>query len=268
MKQLLLFLVLVGFLSQIQVVKAEVKDTSLVLKVLKHGLTDTKQYLLSPIKWDKKDWLLAGGISAATGALIAWGDQPIFNFSNTLQHKSLDDISSGLRPMGNGYLYLTMSAFLVSGIISKNNYAFETGLIAAESYAFTGVFCQAVKVSTGRSRPNDLGNTNSHMWNGPFFKGNSFFSGHSTSAFSVASVVAYRYWETTWVPILSYGMATLCGLQRIYDNRHWASDVFMGATIGTVTGIFLCKQWESKSIKFYPNASPTGAGLSVIIPIK
>jgi hypothetical protein len=33
-----------------------------------------------------------------------------------------------------------------------------------------------------------------------------------------------------------YGGATLIGLSRMYDNHHWASDVVLGAAIGTFAG--------------------------------
>jgi membrane-associated phospholipid phosphatase len=33
-----------------------------------------------------------------------------------------------------------------------------------------------------------------------------------------------------------YGGAALIGLSRMYENRHWASDVIMGAAIGTFAG--------------------------------
>jgi membrane-associated phospholipid phosphatase len=34
-----------------------------------------------------------------------------------------------------------------------------------------------------------------------------------------------------------YGGAALAGISRIYHNRHWASDIMMGAAIGTLAGI-------------------------------
>ena len=34
-----------------------------------------------------------------------------------------------------------------------------------------------------------------------------------------------------------YGGATLVGLSRMYNNAHWASDVTLGAAIGTFSGI-------------------------------
>jgi hypothetical protein len=34
-----------------------------------------------------------------------------------------------------------------------------------------------------------------------------------------------------------YGGATLVGLSRMYHNKHWASDVVLGAGIGTFSGL-------------------------------
>lgn len=36
-------------------------------------------------------------------------------------------------------------------------------------------------------------------------------------------------------PVL-FGAAGVVGLSRIYDNQHWASDVIVGAAIGTLVG--------------------------------
>ena len=265
MKRIAILSLLILFLYP---ASGQTRDTSLVRRVIKHGLNDSKEFLISPTKWDSKDWVMVGGVTAATGALIAWGDQSIYDFANTQHTPARDVFFKCVQPMGNTYLYATLSAFALTGLITKNNYTFETGLIAAESYIMTGITCQFTKTTAGRSRPNDYNTTNSHQWAGPFFKGNSFFSGHSSSAFSIASVIAYRYKETVWVPVLSYSLATLCGIQRIYDNRHWASDVVMGAAVGTATGIFLCKQWENNSIKFFPTFSTHGGRISMIIPIK
>jgi membrane-associated phospholipid phosphatase len=48
-----------------------------------------------------------------------------------------------------------------------------------------------------------------------------------------------EWWpRTRWIfgPVL-YGGATLVGLSRIYDDKHWASDVIMGAAVGTFAGL-------------------------------
>ena len=48
------------------------------------------------------------------------------------------------------------------------------------------------------------------------------------------------------VSLLSYGLAGLAGLSRIYDNKHWASDVFLGAALGTVIGKAVVKLNETR----------------------
>jgi membrane-associated phospholipid phosphatase len=141
-------------------------------------------------------------------------------------------------------------------------------LIAVESYALNGALVQIVKSTTGRARPNSSGTTTPLQWDGPFFYGKSFYSGHTSSAFSVASVIAYRYRDTPWVPWVSYGLATLGAMQRVYNNRHWASDVLFGSMVGTATGVFLCKTWEKRPLMVFPYLSAEVNGVSMIIPIR
>jgi membrane-associated phospholipid phosphatase len=98
----------------------------------------------------------------------------------------------------------------------------------------------------GRARPDFAADTNPRDFS--FGKGfgssdrSSFPSGHTTVAFAAASSVtseAQRIWPGhTWIvaPVM-YGGATLVGLSRMYHNRHWASDVVLGAGIGTFSGL-------------------------------
>ena len=70
----------------------------------------------------------------------------------------------------------------------------------------------------------------------------SFPSGHTTTAFAAAATVtseARRIWpKSVWyVAPVMYGGATLVGLSRMYHNNHWASDVVLGAAIGTFSGL-------------------------------
>ncbi len=261
-------LIIFGILIHFNSFGTEKQDSSIVCTVVKHGLRDSRDLIISPLKWNGNEWLLAGGISVATGALIAWGDQPVYNFSNTLHNKTTDMMGNIVQPMGNYYPISAIAITFTLGMLAKDNYALETSLIAAESIFLSTCLVQSVKYIAGRSRPNDFGTSSPHDWRGPFKGEHSFYSGHTTAAFSVASVYAYRYRETPWVPYLCYGLAVLGGFERIFDNRHWASDVLLGAAIGTANGIFLCKAWEKSPIKFFPVVSTDHAQLSVIIPIK
>ena len=69
----------------------------------------------------------------------------------------------------------------------------------------------------------------------------SFPSGHSAMGFAAAAAVTSEtsnWWpNSTWfiAPVM-YGGATLIAASRMYNNKHWASDVVMGAAIGTFAG--------------------------------
>ncbi|MGD0267199.1 MAG: phosphatase PAP2 family protein, partial [Candidatus Methylomirabilota bacterium] len=51
------------------------------------------------------------------------------------------------------------------------------------------------------------------------------------------------------VSILAYGLAGVAGLTRIYDDKHWASDVFLGAALGTLIGKAVAKLNEPRREK-------------------
>ena len=65
---------------------------------------------------------------------------------------------------------------------------------------------------------------------------NSFPSGHTVTAFVGAEMLRREYGrEYPIVAIAGYTVATSVGLLRIYNNRHWASDVLAGAGVGILS---------------------------------
>ena len=98
----------------------------------------------------------------------------------------------------------------------------------------------------GRARPETVNDEDPRDFKfGRGFKGGpyaSFPSGHSTTAFAAASAVTAEssmWWpRSKWIigPLM-YGGATTVGLSRMYHNKHWASDVAMGALLGTFSGL-------------------------------
>lgn len=62
---------------------------------------------------------------------------------------------------------------------------------------------------------------------------NSFPSGHTATAFMCATLLYKEYgWRSPWFSIGGYTVATITGISRILNNRHWMSDVAAGAIIG------------------------------------
>lgn len=61
----------------------------------------------------------------------------------------------------------------------------------------------------------------------------SFPSGHTATAFAAAEWLRMEYWDRSpWIGIAGYGAATSVGVLRLYNNKHWFSDVIAGAAIG------------------------------------
>lgn len=65
---------------------------------------------------------------------------------------------------------------------------------------------------------------------------NSFPSGHTAQAFMAATLLHKEYgYKSPWYSIAGYTMASAVGVCRMMGNRHWASDVLVGAGVGTLS---------------------------------
>jgi membrane-associated phospholipid phosphatase len=51
-------------------------------------------------------------------------------------------------------------------------------------------------------------------------------------AFTIATALSSQYKGYGVIPVISYSLAGMVGLSRINDNKHFASDVLAGASLG------------------------------------
>lgn len=121
-------------------------------------------------------------------------------------------------------------------------------LLASQAYITGAALESVMKTISGRTRPSTYAPSveAEPTFRGPFAKSGSTFggsrinssfpSGHTTVAFAAATVYALEYKNRPLIPILAYSAATLIGVSRITENKHWATDVFVGAALGLVTG--------------------------------
>jgi membrane-associated phospholipid phosphatase len=213
-------------------------------------LTDTRDILTSPARWDKSDWLKASLVMGVAVGLYTQDDK-----IKTWVQKNKNTTNDNLSDDAKKLYTLALPALLglgVYGYVAPDEKAKTTFLLSAESFVITGVFVQVLKHTTGRHRPytGDPHDT----WSGFTSNGayESFPSGDASTAFAIASVVASEY-DNMFVPPLVYGISTIIGLERVYTNGHWLSDVFVGSAIGYFTGkAVVASHSKQSNLSFMP----------------
>lgn len=230
----------------------------------KDFIPDSVSILTSPLRWEKSDWIKASIVTSVTIGLYAY-DQDIQDWAQRKRCRTTDKIARFAKPFGNGrYMLPPLGGLYLYGHLSENQKAQRTAVMSLESFVVSNIFTQVIKYSTHRHRP-DNGNSRD-TWDGPSFSTSnlSFPSGHSSTAFSIATVIASEYNDIKFVPPLAYGLATLTSLSRVNNNDHWASDVFLGSAIGYFTAkavINLHKHKENSNLSILPMTNGEYAGL-------
>lgn len=202
--------------------------------------TVTKKIPTGPARWRAGEWVAFTGVLAGGAALYLYDDE-IRQWIQRDQTKAKDNLSYyGLSPWGSGlYPAALFGGFYIYGLASQDLRARQIALGALQAFVMTGITTQIIKQLTHRHRPYQDNPPDPANWDGPF-KGSieytSFPSGHTSTAFALASLVSSVYRDKVWVGILSYTIATGVAWSRVYDNQHWPSDVFIGAALGFAIG--------------------------------
>jgi membrane-associated phospholipid phosphatase len=200
---------------------------------------NTWRILTGPLRYDREDWLLAGLITGATGAFLALDDEIDDLWQDELKGNASDSFADVFRQFGEtDVLFIaTLGGYALAEALEleQEKSAF---LLTIESVILSGALTGGFKLLTGRRRPSEA--EGAFDWEGPLGGGaidSAFPSGHTAKAFGAASVIAEIYGdEYPWVPWLAYSAAAGTGLSRINDEKHWASDVFLGGAIGILVG--------------------------------
>ena len=135
----------------------------------------------------------------------------------------------------------------IAGVKGKHDFVDRT-IILASSAVITLATIQILKTATHNLRPD-----------GSAY--NSWPSGHTATAFACAEFLHQEYKDkSVWISVSGYTLATSVGVLRVYNNRHWLTDVVAGAGFGILgtkaaywlfpvlkENIFTCKKAKSKS---------------------
>lgn len=153
-----------------------------------------------------------------------------------LKSPSLKDINNSVKNDLRGYddkklniddfsqysPFLSVYALNAMGIQGKNNFKDRT-IVLATAYLIMGSSVNILKKTTKVTRPDGSSST-------------SFPSGHTATAFMGAEFLYQEYKDVSvWYGITGYVVAAGTGLFRIYNEKHWFTDVATGAGIGILS---------------------------------
>ncbi|MCK5218223.1 phosphatase PAP2 family protein [bacterium] len=180
----------------------------------------------SPLKGAWPDYLLASGI--AGGLAIALNND-INWYAQIQDHRT--ECQDRLMPvaglLGDGFIHLVGCAALYK---FGNEHDRKTAALALEGQVNVAVIALLLKTAFSATRP-ETENRQRH-WFTFVFSNTSFPSGHTMSAFCGAAILGQAY-HLEWV---TYPLAALVAYSRIYNQRHWPSDVIAGAGLGLLIG--------------------------------
>lgn len=204
--------------------------------------------------------ILAGALSL--GVVVFPNDRELMDFVQDNKTETLGKIASIGNILGReGIAPIAAGAYFI-GAVTNNGKLKKVGLFTVATGLATQIVTEAFKKSFQRKRPNASDSPYDFFEDG----NNSFFSGHTSAAFSLATVIAEVYKDKPVVPYLAYGAAALTAYARMHDKKHWASDVLAGAIAGHLVTKILIRTIERKGtggLVVTPAVGTDGAGVNV-----
>lgn len=198
--------------------------------------------------WTWRDTFILGGFAVATVGARPLDMQLAERLQNprVQENRNMRRVAHIVENIADPGSFIIGTSLYAYGRISKHHRIADLGLHGTEALFIGAQTGWLLKGIFGRARPYvDIENpTDYQLFRG--FRGGSKFqsfpSGHSIAAFAAAAAVTSEtklwYPNSVWfIGPLMYGGAATVAWSRMFDNRHWASDVITGAAIGTFAGL-------------------------------
>lgn len=163
----------------------------------------------------------------------------------TTKHSNFGDIYFGfMNNLGDGNYMLPVAAIpLLTSYIIKDNKLKKTSYDAFKSALVAGLLTQGLKQTFGRARPYmEQGAYDFELFRMEGGEYRALPSGHTSLAFSLFTPYAETY--SRWLYIFPVSV----GIARMYKNKHWFSDVVLGAAIGYYSGLLFTYRKNQKLI--------------------
>jgi hypothetical protein len=190
--------------------------------------------------------LIIIGILGAGTFLLMQIDEPIRRYINhdTKYAKSYP-INFGNMWGEINFVELLFGGFTLYALYNSDKTAHKIAFEIAQASAYTFYTNGLLKYIIGRSRPYLEQGNQTYV---PFSKYSkpdhqSLPGGHTGIVVALTTVLS-RNAKPVWLKVLAYVPAALSVTGRVYLDKHWTSDVFLGGAIGYLTATWVVDQHE------------------------
>jgi membrane-associated phospholipid phosphatase len=226
---------------------------------------ESVQVVTAPFKREENALLKTLAVAGAVGITYAF-DTTIRDKVQGMKSKGLDDATKiGSNAIGNPFVHLGV-AFAVygGGILGESERWKDTGLMLGEAAVLADAGTFVLKSAVGRARPytgNGKGDFKPLQFSADH---DSFPSMHTSSAFAMASVMSSTS-ESIPAKLFYYSAATFVGFSRLYQDKHWSSDILLGAAIGELCGrVVTAYHQKHTTIALVPTVTQGTVGLALL----
>jgi hypothetical protein len=158
-------------------------------------------------------------------AISTIADPEVREWTLKRKSRSLDRIARVVNPLGTARLLVpAMAATYATALVTRRQPLAEETLKTAAGYFAADLVESALKPLVGRERPNVEGN--SHRFHPFTAQGNwhSFPSAHVAHITAIAQAISM---QTSFTPLTVFcgTIVALVGMDRVYEDQHWTSDV-------------------------------------------
>ena len=188
---------------------------------------DQKNFWTGPLHMSQKQWEWAPA-ALLVGGLFIKADQSIENHVPT--NKTTVSRAVTASNAGVGALAATGAGLFLLGHLQSDDQKRETGILAGQAAIGALIDTEIFKYAAGRERP--FTGTSPGRF---FVGGDSFPSVHSSVSWAIASVIAHEY-PGPMTQLLAYGTAGGVSAARWAGQKHFFSDVAIGAALGWYMG--------------------------------
>jgi len=222
-------------------------------------LNDQKDIWTAPFHMDRGQMKRSIPFAVGLGALIATDSE---TSEPIPRDGDLGAVSKKVSLGGDSVVDASfLTGMFVVGRLTNKPRLRETAVLSAEAWLDSSIVVGALKHVARRLRPNSDGGS------GEFFDHElSFPSGHSSSAWSIATVIAYEYNDRPAIKYSAYAAATAVAIARYTGRSHFISDVAVGSAIGFYTGRFVYKKRHNAGLDDPPGPDTTHF-LPVLTPL-